>query len=334
MKKRITAALAAALAICAFVGVSQASAATEFGSACTGEEAIPADLISLSHGAGSPLPVAAPTSGIITQWTVTANLEVEPEEEEFLGRLFRQTLNVYKPAGPNTFTLVSQTEGGPLNFHGAGTYQSRIPVAAGDLIGLAAPFALYCVTTDPADKIGYAAKKMTVGSTHTFLEKEEQETEIQVPVAAKIEPDVDGDGYGDETQDQCPQSAAYQTPCPVVTLSSLPLAGKGAVTVRVATSLSAPVGVTGTVKVKGKTTTITAAPQTVAPGSLAAFTLTLPKSVTKALKELPTKKSLTMSITASATNVTGSPSTTASTVKLKGEAKPVHHKKKTAKKKK
>jgi hypothetical protein len=48
--------------------------------------------------------------------------------------------------------------------------------------------------------------------------------------------------------------------------------------------------------------------------------------VTKALKELPRSKSLQLSITASATNVIGAPST--STVKLKGEATPVHHTKK------
>jgi hypothetical protein len=137
-----------------------------------------------------------------------------------------------------------------------------------------------------------------------------------------------------QTLDVCPQSAAYQTACPVVTINSKPIAGKKAVTLYVATSLSAPVGVTATVKLgKGKTATLTAASQTVAPGALAPFTLTLTKQVTKALKELPAKKVLQLSITAGATNVTGSPSTTTSTVKLPGQAKPVHPKKKTTKKK-
>jgi hypothetical protein len=329
MKKRVSLALAAALAVCAFVGVSSASAATEFGSSCVAEDGAPFDLVSLTHGAGSPLPVAAPVSGVITQWTVNAGFkEVEPEEAEIFSRLYRQTLDVYKPAGGNSYTLVGEAEGGTLNVEGTNVYPARIPVQAGDLLGLSGGLSLYCRTTDPADTFGAAKGLMTVGSTKPF----EQAKEIQVPVVAKIEPDVDGDGYGDETQDKCPQSAAYQTACPVVTINSKPIAGKKAVTLYVSTSLAAPVGVTAIVKLgKGKKATLTAASQTVAPGALAPFKLTFTKQVTKALKELPTKKSLLLSITASATNVTGAPSTTTSTIKLPGQAKPVHRKKPTKK---
>jgi hypothetical protein len=328
MKKRLSVVLTTALALCAFVGVSSASAATEFGSNCPGEEGAPYSLISVAHGAESPLPVAAPVSGVITQWTVNADFEgIKPEEEEIYGHLYRQTLNVYRPAGGKSYTLVGEAVGGLLNFHGAATYDTRIPVNAGDLLGLGGGISLVCETANPSDKIAAAFKSLTVGSTAEFsLEF----PEAQLPVSAKIEPDVDGDGYGDETQDKCPLSAAYQTPCPVVTISSLPTAAKNAVTLHVATSLSAPVGVTATVPLgKGKTATLTAAAQTVAPGTLAAFTLTLTPEVTKALKALPTKKSLTMSITASATNVAGSPSTSATTVPLQGQAKPKpkHHKK-------
>jgi hypothetical protein len=330
MKKRLSTAGAAATTVFAFVAVSSASAATEFGGSCLGEGIIPASLISVAHGGGSPLPVAAPTSGILTEWTVTANLSSStPSEEAFLARLARQTLNVYRPAGGKSYTLVGEAEGGPLKLKGASTYQARIPIQAGDLLGLGAGFSLYCPTMDPADKIVYLEEQPPPGSTTEFPK---EETKVGVPIKARIEPDVDGDGYGDETQDKCPQSAAYQTPCPVVTISSLPSVGKKAVTVHVSTSLSAPVGVTATVKLgKGKKATLTAATQTVAPGSLTPFTLTLTSQVTKILKELSPKKSLTVSITASATNVTGAPSTSITTAKLKGQAKPVPHKKKPKK---
>jgi hypothetical protein len=69
MKKCLSLAIAAAFVVCAFVGVSSASAATEFGSECAAEEGAPFNLVSLARGAGSPLPVAAPVSGVITQWT-------------------------------------------------------------------------------------------------------------------------------------------------------------------------------------------------------------------------------------------------------------------------
>lgn len=330
MKKRVSLLVAAVLAVSAVASVSQASAATEFGSGCAATNLESATLISTAHGAGSPLPVAAPISGVITEWKLNGALikpgEEVPAEAEIIGRLYRQTLDVFRPAGGANYTVVAQAEGGPLNLTGVSTYSSRIPVQAGDLLGLGGPIALFCQTEDPADSTAFTQATPAVGATGAF----ETETGIQVPVVAKIEPDVDGDGYGDETQDKCPQSAAYQTPCPVVTISSLPTAAKNTVTLHVATSLSAPVGVTATVPLgKGKTATLTAAAQTVAPGTLAAFTLTLTPEVTKALKALPTKKSLTMSITASATNVTGSPSTSATTVTLSGQAKPKpkHHKK-------
>lgn len=332
MKKRVSLLVAAVFAVSAFASVPQASAATEFGSNCAAKGAETfGSIVSVSHGAGSPLPVAAPISGIITEWKTTVDLgegPVPPEAQELLGPIYRQGLQVYRPAGGNSYTLVGESLGGPLNLSGTSSYPARIPVQAGDHLGLGGTYlVLFCPETkDAADVTGLFEGTPSFGSTKEF----EVGPEVQVPVVAKIEPDVDGDGYGDETQDKCPQSAAYQTPCPVVTISSLPTAAKTAVTLHVATSLSAPVGVTATVALgKGKTATLTAGAQTVAPGTLGSFTLTLTPEVTKALKALPTKKSLTMSITASATNVTGSPSTSATTVTLQGQAKPKpkHHKK-------
>lgn len=326
MKKRVSMLVAAVFAVSAFASVSQASAATEFGSGCAANKLEQATVFSATHGAASPLSATAPVSGVITEWKVNTALikagEEIPAEAEAIGRIYRQTLDVFRPAGGANYTVAAQAEGGTLNLSGISTYSSRIPVQAGDLLGLSGPIVVYCQTEDPADTIGAAKVTPAVGATATFTTV----PGVQVPVTAKIEPDVDGDGYGDETQDKCPQSAAYQTPCPVVTISSLPISGNKAVTLRVTTSLSAPVGVTATVPLaKGKTATLTAPAQTVAPGTLAAFTLTLTPEVTKALKALPNKKSLTMSLTASATNVTGSPSTSTTTVKLKGQAKPKHH---------
>ena len=327
MKKSLAVATAAVLALSAFVGVTPASAATEFGSACTGEEAAPFTLVSIGHGAGSPLPATSPISGVVTEWKVNTKFEVEGEEAMFFNALVRPNLQVWRSVGGLSYTLISEAPStGQFNLDGTNAYPSRIPIAAGDHLGLGGGgFVPYCEGNDPADTFAYSQKPGPVGSTTTF---EKEVNEDQIPVVARVEPDVDGDGYGDETQDKCPQSAAYQTPCPVVTIGSLPIAGAKAVTLYVSTSLAAPVGVTGTVPLgKGKTASLTATAQTVAPGSLAPFTLTLTPEVTKALKKLPKKQSLTMTLIASATNVTGTPSTSATTVKLKGQMKPVHKKK-------
>jgi hypothetical protein len=324
MKKLLSAALAVVLSISAFGSVASASAATEFGSGCAADNFAPfQSLVSVAHGPTSPLPVAAPSAGVITEWKLNVEFgELTPEERAELANAVAQQLLVLRPAGPDHYTVVGRSEAGPVDLGGVSSYPANIPVRQGDLLGLSGAFTLVCETADPGDAVASFFGSSPVGAT---VETEAPVSEAQVPVVARIEPDADNDGAGDETQDKCPQSPNYQAPCPVVTINSKPIAGKKAVTLYVSTSLPAPVGVTATAYLgKGRTTALDAAPQTVAPGALAGFTLTLTKPVTQVLKKLSPKKWLRMSITASATNVTGSPSTTTSTVWLKGQAKPAH----------
>jgi hypothetical protein len=322
MKKRVYLALVAPLAVCGLVGVSQASAATEFGSGCGATGFFGGSEISTGHGAGSPLPVAAPTSGVITEWKVNVGLLGFESEEGFeaeeVPKGFYTQLFVVRPASENQFNIVGKSESGLLSVNTVNNFPARIPVQAGDLLGLSGSYAPYCRTNDPVDKTADFTGVPPIGATPT-TEKFEG---FQVPVTAKIEPDVDGDGYGDETQDKCPQSAAYQTACPVITLGGTPVAGKKAVTYYASSSLSASVNVTAIVKLpKGKKATLNATAATVAPGAPTPFKLTLTKGVTKALQGLPKNKSLSVSITASANNLVGAPSIATSTIELRGQAK-------------
>jgi hypothetical protein len=326
MMKRLAAALAIALAATTFVGVGPASAATLFGSDCTATNIEQGAIwISTAHPEGK-FPVTAPTSGVLTEWLVNTDIKVESEGKlagEF-PRIFQQRLIVVRAEGPEVFKVVGEALGGALNLHGTNAYLARVPIQQGDYLGLAgAPYAAFCPTGSLTDKFAFTVGGTPVGSSFRVENKEG----MQVPVVARIEPDVDGDGYGDETQDKCPQSAAYQTPCPVVTVSSLSLTHPKAVTVYISSSLSAPVAVSATVKVgKDKTVTLRTPGQTVAPGTLGRFNLALPKSVLSTLEALTVKKSLTVTVSASATNVTGSPSTATSKLKLRGEREPAPRK--------
>lgn len=322
MKKRLSVLVATAVAATALVTAGSASAATVFGSGCTANQITDGAVwVSTGHAASNPLPVTAPISGVITEWTVNTNIAIESEGKlagEF-PRVLQQRLLVLRAEGEG-FKVVGESAGGLLNLKGSNTYTARVPVQAGDYLGIAGnPFAAWCETKEPADTYAAATGGTPVGSTF----KVERASGLQVPITARVEPDADGDGYGDETQDQCPQSAAYQTPCPVVTVSSLSLTHPKAVTVYVASSLAAPIAVTGTVNLgKGKTATLDAPGQTVGPGGLGRFNLALTEPVRKTLEALTTKKALTLTVSASATNVTGSPSTATSTVKLRGQKKP------------
>jgi len=326
MKKLLFAALAIAIGATTFVGVSSASAATLFGSGCAAnqtleEEAAGAVWVSTAHPSAA-LPVSAPTSGVITEWTINSDLKVLSEGE--FPRMYQQRLLVVRSEG-ETFKVVAEASGGSLNLTGTSTYLTRLPVQQGDLLGIAGnPFTIFCNTGDEADTFVYTVGGTPVGSSFKPIASAKG---LQVPITARVEPDADGDGYGDETQDQCPQSAAYQSPCPVVTVSSLSLAHPKAVTVYVSSSLSAPVAVSGTVKIgKGKTTTLKAPVQTVAPGALGRFNLAFTQPVLRTLRSLTTKKLLTVTISASATNVAGSVSTATSKLKLRGQRKTVHRK--------
>jgi len=327
MKKRLSAALVLATAVCALVGAGPASAATVFGSGCTATQITDGAIwVSTGHAPANPLPVTSPISGVVTEWAINTNIVIESEGKLAgeLPRVLQQRLLVLRAEG-ESFKVIGEASGGPLSLSGSNTYNARVPIQAGDYLGIAGnPFTAWCDTKDPADTYAAATGGTPTGSVFRV----ERSTGLQVPITARVEPDVDGDGYGDETQDQCPQSASYQTPCPVVTVSSLSLIHPKAVTVYVSSSLSAPIAVSGTVKLgKGKTATLGTPGQTVAPGTLGRFNLALTKPVLKTLAALTTKKALTLTISASATNVTGSPSTATSTVKLRGQRKPVHKKK-------
>ena len=84
-------------------------------------------------------------------------------------------------------------------------------------------------------------------------------TDARVPLAAVLEPDADNDGFGDETQDACPQSTAFQTLCPLITLDGSTKVGRKAVTVVIAASSEGSVSVKGVAQLgKGKKVTLKA----------------------------------------------------------------------------
>ncbi|HEX6666236.1 MAG TPA: hypothetical protein VF081_06540 [Solirubrobacterales bacterium] len=314
MRKRIAAGALTAVMAAALFGASGASAATEVGSNCTpngAEEAL--TLMQISQV--GPLPTAIPAAGVISQWRTSFPTGGEPLPPN----LFTAKLKVFRAlGGPGLFQIVGESSAGGL-LSGTNTFLTRIPVQAGDRIGLVgSPITLYCTTGNPSDVFGYSEfLSSSVGGTQQF----ELDSGLQVPVLAVVEPDVDGDGYGDETQDKCPQSAAYQVPCPIVTItavSSKP--GKGAVTVLAATSLNAPVTVKGTVKLgKGKQAKLSVPGQTLTAGTITRFKLNFTGPLKTRLKEMKPSQSLQLNITADATNVAGQVSTTTAKAKLKGQ---------------
>jgi hypothetical protein len=324
--RRLACALAVACVATLAVGAASASAAVEFGSSCTADRAAEGGqytLIGLSENGTS---IAAPVSGVITEWKINLVPEVE--------FAIPQALKVFRPTpNPSQFTVVGESAPEYV-VSGANAFATRIPVQTGDHLGLYGngPIGtLYCEEeAGPGDTMGPVEGNVPTGSTATVVEPAED----LVPVRAKIEPDVDNDGYGDETQDLCPSNASTHgacppppVPAPPLKLDAFPIAQKGSVMVLVDTSASAPVTVTGSAKTKKGAVSMASAPTLITPGQFGKVVLLFPASLKKALRKLPRSKSLSLTITASAPNAAGPASTATTKVSLKGQAPKGHHKK-------
>jgi len=310
MRRSLAVVLAVGTLMATMMGQT-AHAATEFGDNCAGNASSGAPVTFFALTAiGRPVLLTAPVSGVITKWKSTIAAAGS----------FPQNVRVLRQNGPKTVQVVAEASG-VLN-PGANTLDARLPVQAGDRLGLfgtgpAGTF--YCELPGPEDAFGVFLGGGP-GQTVEFLEVKD---EAGIPVAAVIEPDVDGDGFGDETQDQCPQSASFQAACPVITLSTSKQVRKGSVLIVVTTDNPAPVTVKGIVKLgKGKKAKLNGGTKSLTPGVLGKFTLKFPQKLKAKLKELPRKRSLTLNVTVTGTNVAGQVTTKTLKVKLKGQAKP------------
>ncbi len=317
MRNRVAVVTAGFMAAGALVFASAAAAATEFGNSCvaTSASAPKSALVQLERAPGSPLPLAAPSAGVITKWKVNLTPEASIS--------IQQQLKVFRSTGaPKQFLVVGESAPGIVS-RGANSIETRVPVAAGDLIGLlgagVAPEIgpLYCKSESTTDKVLVFAPNPLAGSTITAAG---EGSKAQVAVSAVIEPDADGDGYGDETQDKCPLSAALQTACPQITLDAFSLVGGSSVSVLVATSSEAPVKVTGTVKLgKAGTAKLSAKSKTVKAGKITSFKLKFSTKLKQALKELGPGQKLKLKIVASATSAAGQVTRDKLKAKLKGQ---------------
>jgi hypothetical protein len=308
--RRICIVLAIVLGVCA-AAAPAASAATEFGDGCTANEASSGEEVTLFEisAPGNPLPVVAPVSGVLTQWKIsliTAPISVST------------TMQVYR-LNPTTKTLSVIGESTGQVVPGLNTFSTRIPIQAGDRIGLVGHSeigTLLCETVSEIGHYGGFEGSATTGATVPYLETSGK---VRIPAVGVIEPDADGDGYGDETQDKCPQSAATQAACPAVKLSLSKIVKKSSVKLLVSANAATSVKVTGKVKAGGQKLTLKGGKKTVKPGKITAFKLTFPAGLISALGDLPRSHSLSLKIVLSAKNLTGKATVKKLTVKLKGQ---------------
>ena len=136
-----------------------------------------------------------------------------------------------------------------------------------------------------------------------------------VLVAGALQPDVDGDGYGDETQDSCPQSAAFHAACPTVSFARAYSVTPDAILVKVRASAKTPIAVSGDLPEPGGTPKVV---QSVPKGKAATVSVPIPDKLEAQLEHLAPSRSLNLRLKAHAVRVDGAPSTDHLTVRLRG----------------
>lgn len=293
-----TAALAAALVLAAPSG-----AATRVGQSCTtGLSSGPP--LSFQSTIASGTSYTAPTSGVITRWGSKQNYAVFPPVYARLA---------LASGGVGSIKVDSFGSIGLMRNGVDEVFAERIPIAAGQSIGIwAFPAAPLCSGLDPANSFAYYSGDPTlIAPGLTFAPT--SGTGVLINVWADVEADVDGDGYGDETQDACPQSAAYQIACPVLAISQQLSANSKQISILATASENASLTATAKVKIGRKTVTIKGKATTFTAGKLKSIKLKLPASVKKSLKS---GKKLTASVTLTGNGIANTATATGK-VKLK-----------------
>jgi hypothetical protein len=260
---------------------------------------------------GAGLPTTSPIAGVLTKWMVNASgtaylpghtMEmrvVVPFENAKVGVGTQETRALEHP-GVNEFKT------------------SYFPIGKGDNLALTTNDQ----STGPACSKPAAGHKVKSGHLEDPIREAEEMGygigEVAVPVAGVVEPDEDGDRLGDDTQDGCPQSAAFHGPCPTVAFAPTYTVGARWIKVKVRASAKTPIAVTGASPGPG----ILAGPsRTTRAGVGATVSLPITNGIIARLRHLGPHRSLRVRLRAHASKVAGPPSTDILQVRLPGRGR-------------
>lgn len=214
------------LVVASFASAGVSSASTTVGQTNTAGGAIcpGGPFVDIQRATGPAPGYAAPTAGVITQWTAVGNGSSTGHVK----------FKVYRPPSSpisQTYTVVGEgaTESIPTT---ASTqpFPVRIPVKTGDVLGL------LTVDGNPPCLFGTGSSSDVVNDEHPGTDDPPGGTTTttsgglgneRVNVSAILEPDTDSDAFGDESQDACPGLPGSVAGCPRADLALTASAAHG-----------------------------------------------------------------------------------------------------------
>ena len=139
-----------------------------------------------------------PSAGVLTSWSHLA-----PGGDNSAAD--RMKLKVARPVTADSWLIVGESQWEAITDGTVNTFPTRIPVQAGDVLGLIGEndegLLFDCAARDPAFSIDYPKDDIGAdvppGDTRTYI----RQPDFILDISASLESDFDGDGFGDETQD-------------------------------------------------------------------------------------------------------------------------------------
>jgi hypothetical protein len=212
MQGRVAIGLAGALCALAFPPAGQAAVTIGESTSTPGTSSYPCNsspsiTCTFADVADPSQTVAAPFDGVIVRWRIRGAGVSAQMRLRVLRILSSPTNNYAIGEGTGSFETVAPGV--------ESSFPARLPITQGDVIGVDVPGGPGSPAVERSAIVGagynhYVPYTPDGGSGQppffTF-------TGAALLFNADIEPDADGDGFGDETQDDCPTSAATQIEC-------------------------------------------------------------------------------------------------------------------------
>jgi hypothetical protein len=277
--------------------------------------------------------LASPINGVVVRYRIKTIVGTDAPSNARLRLAFDGGGGAFVGDGTGTPVAIANTAG-------IQTFNERLPIRTGDLIGLEA------VDTGSTGTVTLPAMFTgTVGGSYLFWTNPRL-ADLAAPRApgssqsgeellmnADVEADADHDGFGDETQDACPSNPLTQGACPagsggppadkkapVASLAAKDTYGlrrtlRGGLTIRVGSNEAGSANATATYSGKlAATTTVARGNATFSKPGRIKLKLTFTK---KARKSLARKKRVRLTLKVVVTDRSGNPTTTSKKILLK-----------------
>jgi hypothetical protein len=166
---------------------------------CSGGDPCTASLETTAGGAQA----RAPIDGIIVRWRLRTNAA-------YAGSV---RLRILRDQGGNDWRFVRSGAPSPITATtGIHTFAARVPVTAGDYIGLDRPDTMEQIFRSAAGAVSNLFSGTPPPDDDSRNNAGSPDRELLIN--ADVEPDADRDGFGDESQDLCPIDPFIQGLCP------------------------------------------------------------------------------------------------------------------------